>query len=125
MKKPTTPIRSRFGCRTARANRRSPPKTVSGWARRRSWGESRSTCCTSKNGWATFTTKAKSDPKERLDHLPEPWRKHASRTLPVLRGAAEGDVERTETRLAENLAFPQVSLSYPPLFLSVLPTSPQ
>ena len=38
-----------------------------------------------QEGWATFTTKAKSDPKERLDHLPEPWRKHASRTLPVLR----------------------------------------
>ena len=36
-------------------------------------------------GWSGFTTMAKPDPKERLEHLPEPWRKHAAKRLPELR----------------------------------------
>ena len=36
-------------------------------------------------GWSSFTTMAKSDLNERLEHLPEPWRKHATKRLPELR----------------------------------------
>ena len=36
-------------------------------------------------GWSSFTTMAKPDLKERLEHLPEPWRKHAGKRLPELR----------------------------------------
>ena len=36
-------------------------------------------------GGSGFTTMAKPDPNERLDHLPEPWRKHAAKRLAELR----------------------------------------
>ena len=49
-----------------------------------------------QEGWSAFTTTAKSDRRERLDHLPEPWRKHAARTLPVLRARLKETREGTE-----------------------------
>ena len=44
-------------------------------------------------GWSSFTTMAKPDLKERLDHLPEPWRKHATKRLPELRARLKETLE--------------------------------
>ena len=38
-------------------------------------------------GCSGFTTMAKPALKERLEHLPEPWRKHAAKRLPGLRAS--------------------------------------
>ena len=45
-------------------------------------------------GWSGFTTRAKPDPSERLEHLPEPWRKHAAKRLPALRARIAETLER-------------------------------
>ena len=45
-------------------------------------------------GWSGFTTMAKPDPNERLEHLPEPWRKHAAKRLPELRARIRETLER-------------------------------
>ena len=45
-------------------------------------------------GWSGFTTMAKPDPNERLDHLPEPWRKHAAKRLAELRVRIRATLER-------------------------------
>ena len=45
-------------------------------------------------GWSGFTTMAKPEPNERLEHLPEPWRKHAARRLPELRARIREMLER-------------------------------
>ena len=45
-------------------------------------------------GWSSFTMMAMSDLKERLDHLPELWRKHATKRLPELRARLEQTLER-------------------------------
>ena len=45
-------------------------------------------------GWSGFTTMAKPEPNERLEHLPEPWRKHAARRLPELRTRISETLER-------------------------------
>ena len=47
-------------------------------------------------GWSSFTTMAKSDLKERLEHLPEPWRKHAGKRLPELRARLKETLEGPE-----------------------------
>ena len=47
-------------------------------------------------GWSGFTTMAKSDLKERLEHLPEPWRKHAGKRLPELRARLKETLEGPE-----------------------------
>ena len=47
-----------------------------------------------QEGWSGFTTMAKTDLKERLDHLPEPWRKHAAKKLPELRARLKETLER-------------------------------
>ena len=48
-------------------------------------------------GWSGFTTTAKPDPSERLEHLPEPWRKHAAKRLPALRARIAETLERQST----------------------------
>ena len=45
-------------------------------------------------GWSGFTTRAKPDPSERLEHLPEPWRKHAAKRLPELRARIAKTLEQ-------------------------------
>ena len=45
-------------------------------------------------GWGRFTTMAKADSAERLAHLPEPWRKHASTRLPEIRTRIRETIER-------------------------------
>ena len=45
-------------------------------------------------GWSGFTTMAKPHPNERLDHLPEPWRKHAAKRLAELRARITETLER-------------------------------
>ena len=45
-------------------------------------------------GWSGFTTMAKPEPNERLEHLPEPWRKHAAKRLPELRARLKETLER-------------------------------
>ena len=45
-------------------------------------------------GWSGFTTMAKPVPNERLDHLPEPWRKHAAKRLAELRARIRETLER-------------------------------
>ena len=45
-------------------------------------------------GWSGFTTRAKPDPNERLEHLPEPWRKHAAKRLPTLGARIAETLER-------------------------------
>ena len=49
-------------------------------------------------GWSGFTTMARPDPKDRLEHLPEPWRKHVVKTLPVLRARLKKSLEEQESR---------------------------
>ena len=44
--------------------------------------------------WSGFTTMAKPDPNERLEHLPEPWRKHAAKRLPELQARIRETLER-------------------------------
>ena len=45
-------------------------------------------------GWSGFTTMAKPEPNESLEHLPEPWRKHAAKRLPELRARLKETLER-------------------------------
>ena len=45
-------------------------------------------------GWSSFTTMAKPDLNERLEHLPEPWRKRAGKRLPELRARLKETLER-------------------------------
>ena len=45
-------------------------------------------------GWSGFTTMAKPEPNERLERLPEPWRKHAAKRLPELRARLKETLER-------------------------------
>lgn len=45
-------------------------------------------------GWSGFTVMAKPCPRERLDHLPEPWRKHAAKRLPELRARIRETLKR-------------------------------
>ena len=52
-------------------------------------------------GWSGFTTMAKPDPKERLDHLPEPWRKHAAKRLAELRARIRETLERRRRESSE------------------------
>ena len=44
-------------------------------------------------GWSSFTTVAMSDVNERLEHLPEPWRKHVAKRLPELRARLKETLE--------------------------------
>ena len=46
------------------------------------------------DGWSGFTTMAKPHPNERLDLLPEPWRKHAAKRLAELRARIRETLER-------------------------------
>ena len=48
-------------------------------------------------GWSGFTTMAKADTDKRLEHLPEPWRKHAIKRLPELRARVMETLEATPT----------------------------
>ena len=45
-------------------------------------------------GWSSFTTMAMSDLNERIEYLPEPWRKHAAKRLPELRARLKETLER-------------------------------
>ena len=45
-------------------------------------------------GWSGFTTMAKPEPNERLEHLPEPWKKHTAKRLPELRARLKETLER-------------------------------
>ena len=48
-----------------------------------------------RQGWSGFTTMAKPDRNERIEHLPEPWRKHAAKRLPELRARLKETLEGT------------------------------
>ena len=52
-------------------------------------------------GWSGFTTRAKPDPSERLEHLPEPWRKHAAKRLPELRARIAKTLEQKSAHALE------------------------
>ena len=45
-------------------------------------------------GWSGFTTMAKAGTVERLSHLPEPWREHASARLPEIKARIRETIER-------------------------------
>ena len=52
-------------------------------------------------GWSGFTTMAKPEPNKRLDHLPEPWRKHAGKRLAELRARIRETLERRRLENSE------------------------
>ena len=45
-------------------------------------------------GWSSFTTRAAGNLEERIDALPEPWRKRATGSLPELRSRLRETLER-------------------------------
>ena len=49
-----------------------------------------------QEGWSAFTRQAKSVPDERLEDLPEPWRKQAKKRLPELRARLIDTLEKAE-----------------------------
>ena len=49
-------------------------------------------------GWSGFTTRARADVDERLEALPEPWRKHAAKQLPAVKARIRETLERTRVK---------------------------
>ena len=49
-------------------------------------------------GWSGFTTRARADVDERLEALPDPWRKHAARRLSELKARIRETLERTRVK---------------------------